>query len=71
MSDRVIPLPPDAVVLLMLISESIDMGHLEPEDSFKWAAEQGYVELVDDDSFVLLDAGREHVADQIIYPNLN
>lgn len=65
------PPPPDPVVILSLLTESIMLGHETSEEGFDWCVENGYIEMVDDESFRVLDAGREHVASKIIYPGLN
>jgi hypothetical protein len=71
MTERLIPPPPDPIVLVLLLSESVKLGHADSREGFAWAVEQGYIELVDEENFRILDAGREHVADQIVYPDLN
>lgn len=70
-----VPYVPDRVVIMSLLMESIGLGHTGPDEGFAWAVENGYIETgIDDDGdecFRILEAGRDHVASQVIVPEWN
>lgn len=65
---------PDEWVILCLVLEGLNevgRGRGSELSVMEWASENGYIDLDDEEGFVITDEGREHVAADTVVPEWN